>query len=475
MVVGVAHQTDMLLHRGRDAKHPERPERVTTILEKIAASKRLERCRELRAAREATDAELLAVHTAGHIARVADASRAVQEQPTYRSLREPHGDGAIYYHEATDRSARCAVGSVLEAVDASLRGEVGSSFAIVRPPGHHAEADEALGFCFYNAVAVAAAAAQRTHGAKRVAILDWDVHHGNGTQHIFDGDGDVLFLSLHRYGRGFFPGTGAVSEVGSGKGLGRTVNVPWMQAGLGDADYLAAFGLIIMPILTEFRPELLLVSAGFDAALGDVQGKMKMSPNGFALLTKEVLALPKCKKVIVFEGGYHLTVSAECADAVLAELIAHDDKEAAKEVVPQCTALSAAPAESKPAPQKPISFIESSFTTKVEYEKWLRGLEAVEASAGSSSSGDNKGDDDVCSAPDVVRAASAGAVAAAISGSGAGELGTWTEHTLRQVIAAQREYWACLRTNEHAMAVDAYFTSKPKGRKRGRSDKCRES
>ena len=114
----------------------------------------------------------------------------------------------------------------------------------------------------------------RAAGRRRVAILDWDVHHGNGTQHIFDADDGVLFISLHRYGRGFFPGTGGMREVGEGAGRGYTLNVPWMQAGLGDADYAAAFQLIVLPVLKAFDPHLLLISAGFDAALGDVQGTM---------------------------------------------------------------------------------------------------------------------------------------------------------------------------------------------------------
>lgn len=140
----------MLLHRGR-AIHPEKPERVTTALERLNASGLLNGCVKI-PAREATQEELLAVHTSGHIARVAECTRAVEENPDDQALREPQGDGAIYYHETTERAARSAAGCVIEAVDATLRGKVRSAFALVRPPGHHAEADEALGFCFYNTV-----------------------------------------------------------------------------------------------------------------------------------------------------------------------------------------------------------------------------------------------------------------------------------------------------------------------------------
>ena len=148
-LVGFAHQPDMLLHHGRE-HHPEKPERITVALDRLHASDLLKSCHPLNSERHATDEELLAVHTSGHLKRVATAARAVEDNPDDQALREPHGDGAIYYHEMTERSARCAAGSVLEAVDATLRGEVHSAYALVRPPGHHAEADEALGFCFYN-------------------------------------------------------------------------------------------------------------------------------------------------------------------------------------------------------------------------------------------------------------------------------------------------------------------------------------
>ena len=158
----------MLRHRGR-AHHPERPERLTVALTRLRASGLLDCCRELSETRLATDEELLTVHTPKHVQHVAAAARAVREKPNERALREPQGDGAIYYHEDTERAARAAVGSVLEATFAAVRGEVRSAFALVRPPGHHAEADEALGFCFFNGAAVAAAAARREHGLDRGA------------------------------------------------------------------------------------------------------------------------------------------------------------------------------------------------------------------------------------------------------------------------------------------------------------------
>ena len=257
--------------------------------------------------------------------------------------------------------------------------------------------------------AVAAAAARRVHGLKRVAILDWDVHHGNGTQHIFEDDPDVLFISLHRFGRGFFPGTGALDEVGKGKGRGRTINIPWMQAGLGDADYFAAFELVVMPILVEFAPQLLIVSAGFDAALGDPQGKCKMSPSGFAHLTRQLNTLSDCPLVAIFEGGYHLAVSAECTEAVLSEMISHAESHAADP--------DGAAACGRDRAADPSASGQSGLSRQ---------------SAPSSSCAEH------------------------------------TEQTLRQVIGIQREFWACLGEAAHASKLDAHFqTGRSRKRHRG--------
>ena len=421
-LVGFACQPEhMLLHRGRQ-HHPEKPERLTAVLDRLRASGLLDRCRQLSAERLATDEELLAVHTAGHLERVAAATRAVQDKPDDRALREPQGDGAIYYHEHTERAARCAAGSTLEATDAVLLGRARTALALVRPPGHHAERDEAMGFCFYNNAAVAAAAARREHRVERVAIVDWDVHHGNGTQHIFEEEAGVLFVSLHRCGRGFFPGTGHLDEVGRAAGVGRTVNVPWLQAGLGDADYAAAFALVVMPILREFDPQLLLISAGFDAAEGDVQGKMRLSPAGFVHMTRQLLSLqPRAKAVVVFEGGYHLDVSAACTEAVLRAMI--------DEAAEHAAAAAAAAAD------------------------------AAGADGGGGGSGGGGGGD-----------GGGGGRSGSGSGGSWGSLGEHTELLLRRVIAVQREHWPCLRTEEHARAVDQYFTRQSAGaRKRGRS------
>ena len=456
--VGFAYHPCMLEHCGCSDKHPEKPERVTTILQRLEGAGLTARCKALLSEeRLASDEELLAVHTEAHIANVTAGSEAVRAAPESRGLREPHGDGAIYFHEATEHSARAAAGSVLSACDAALSGKVRTAFALVRPPGHHAEAGEALGFCFYNSVAVAAAKALRpsrhcteepagsgdqlrtapaqpvhvpvSRRVERVAIVDWDVHHGNGTQHIFEADPNVLFISLHRFGRGFFPGTGALNEVGTAAGRGRTVNVPWMQAGLGDADYAAAFTLVVLPILREFAPDLLIISAGFDAALGDVQGKMRCSPSGFAWMTRQLFSLGgSCVPVVVFEGGYHLEASAACAEAVLVEMLAHFDDAA----------------EAQRAPAAPTA-----------------GATAA-VKAGSTAAVTSVDSDHARETPAIL------AEVAAVESMGG--LGTLTETLLRQVLTVQREFWTSLRSDEHANAVEMVFNRRgPRGcRKRGR-------
>ena len=199
------------------------------------------------------------------------------------------------------------------------------AFALVRPPGHHAGCDStpghhAEGFCFYNSVAVAAGVALDSGLAARVCIIDWDVHHGNGTQSIFWEDSRVLYISLHRYGGRWYPQTGSIKEEGAGRGRGYNVNIAWPEDGLTDSDYLAAFRLIVMPILEEFGPCLMLVSAGFDAGEGDVQGKMRVSPSGVGAFTRELMGLG-VPTVLALEGGYNDIVTNHSCEAVLRALL----------------------------------------------------------------------------------------------------------------------------------------------------------
>lgn len=214
-------------------------------------------------------------------------------------------------------AAEVAAGTALAAVEAVMKGETPSAFALVRPPGHHAEPVRARGFCLFNNVAVAAAHAQAELGCERVLILDWDAHHGNGTQDIFWADPDVLFFDIHR-GAPFYPGSGALDEIGAGLGEGTTVNVP-MPAGSGDVAYLKALREILVPAAEYFKPDLILVSAGFDAHWHDLA--LNVSYEGFAAMTAVVqeLADSVCEGRLVFvlEGGYNLESLARGTHSVL--------------------------------------------------------------------------------------------------------------------------------------------------------------
>ena len=178
-----------------------------------------------------------------------------------------------------------------------------------------------MGFCLYNNVAVAARAVQAARLCERVLIVDWDVHHGNGTQHSFWDDPSVLYFSTHQFP--FYPGTGAAEEAGGGTGRGFNVNVPW-PAGMGDAEYLAAFDRLLLPIARSFSPELVLVSAGFDAAAGDLLGGMRVSPEGYAALTERLLSLADGRVVLALEGGYNLDAIARSAAACLRVLLGEE-------------------------------------------------------------------------------------------------------------------------------------------------------
>jgi acetoin utilization deacetylase AcuC-like enzyme len=203
--------------------------------------------------------------------------------------------------------ALLAVGGVLVALDAVMSGEVSNAFAFVRPPGHHAKPDKAMGFCLFNNVAIAALHAIRTRDLERVLIVDFDLHHGNGTQKAFYTSPEVLYISTHQWPH--YPGTGSLEEVGRDAGEGFTLNAP-MPAGMGDAEYVAMFRSIIGPVSREFAPQLVLVSAGFDAYYKDPLGSMGLTERGYAAVTREILAVADAccegKAVFALEGGYHL-------------------------------------------------------------------------------------------------------------------------------------------------------------------------
>jgi acetoin utilization deacetylase AcuC-like enzyme len=214
--------------------------------------------------------------------------------------------------------AELAVGGVLSAVDAVAAGSFRNAFCAVRPPGHHATRDGGMGFCIFNNVALAARYLQKSHGIAKVLIVDWDYHHGNGTQDIFYDDPAVFYFSTHHYGA--YPGTGAPSEHGAGRGLGATLNVP-LPAGCSDAQIYQALDSRLAPAAKEFGPDFILISAGFDAMRGDLLGCFDVTPQGFAAITRLVrdLAEELCsgRLVSVLEGGYRLDGLAACVAAHL--------------------------------------------------------------------------------------------------------------------------------------------------------------
>ena len=265
-------------------------------------------------ARPAGFSELVTLHTPDYVRQVA----ATEGRDHYALTPDTHTSAGSY------QAALLAVGGVMEAVTAVVTGAVTNAFALVRPPGHHAEKSRAMGFCLFNNAALAAVHALDRLGLRRVLLVDWDVHHGNGTQHFFEADDRVLFFSVHQYPH--FPGTGFFTETGRGRGEGYTMNVP-IPGGYGDAEFTALFERLLRPVALSFAPELILVSAGFDTHARDPMGKMKMTPAGFACLTRSLMQMADAccggRLVLVLEGGYHLETLGASVKAVLDELSGH--------------------------------------------------------------------------------------------------------------------------------------------------------
>jgi acetoin utilization deacetylase AcuC-like enzyme len=287
--------------------HPERPERAE-VFDAVAAAWR-RHGGSVDAPRAATRDALARVHTAAYLDEIAaTAGRAVMLDPdTFTST-------------ATHEVALLAAGAAIDAARHAVRtGE--PSMALVRPPGHHAEPDRAMGFCLYNNIAIAAAAL-RADGLARVAIVDIDVHHGNGTQDAFYADPSVLYVSSHQYP--YYPGTGAATETGTGAGTGFTVNIP-LEAGATDAEFEEAYRLKVIPALDAFRPDAMLVSAGFDAHERDPLAGMRMTTAGYTRLVTmlDEAATRVCGRrlALVTEGGYHLAALRECLESAIGVLV----------------------------------------------------------------------------------------------------------------------------------------------------------
>jgi len=288
--------------------HPERAERIDVLLSSIAEGPGL--CRL--APRMASADEVVLVHRDEHFERV----------ERTRNFERYAFDADTPVSAGSFEAALLAVGGLLELGDQVAAGRVRNGFAFVRPPGHHAERDRAMGFCLFNNVAVAAAYLRRRYGYERILVMDWDVHHGNGTQNAFYDDPGVLYISTHRYP--FYPGSGAADEVGRGEGEGFTVNIP-LPGGFGDAEYREAFVTIVEPIAMQYQPDFVLISAGFDPHARDPLGGMEVSEEGFAAMARSLLAVAtesaagRC--VAVLEGGYDLRAIRDSSARVLSELV----------------------------------------------------------------------------------------------------------------------------------------------------------
>ena len=278
--------------------HPEHAGRIKQVWQELESSGVLARLQPLEP-KPATDAQILAVHDKQHL----DMLMGLRMLDRTMLL-----DSDTYVLPETPEIARLAAGATCEAVSAVMNGAVDNALVAVRPPGHHAVPSRAMGFCLLGNIGVAARHAQTAHDAKRVMIVDYDVHHGNGTQDMFYDDESVLFISTHQYP--FYPGSGAINDTGRGKGRGYTLNIP-LGRGHGDANYARIFAEIIWPAARRFQPDLILVSAGFDAHWVDPLASMNLTLAGYAQITRELIKMAEelCGGRIVFlmEGGYDLT------------------------------------------------------------------------------------------------------------------------------------------------------------------------
>ncbi|KAI4502278.1 hypothetical protein M0802_002960 [Mischocyttarus mexicanus] len=339
---GLAYDQLMLKHAcvcGETVRgHPEHGGRLQSVWARLSETGLSQRCSRVRS-RQATLEEIQTCHSEAHTFLFGTNPMNRQKLdmtkfPQLPIIELPCGgvgvDSDTTWNELnTAPAARMAVGCVVDLALKAAMGDIKNGFAVVRPPGHHAESNQAMGFCFFNSVAIAARLLQQKLDIRKILILDWDVHHGNGTQHMFYDDPRILYLSIHRHDEGnFFPGTGGPTECGTGEGLGYNVNVAWsggLNPPMGDAEYLAAFRTIVMPIAKIFDPEIILVSAGFDAAVGHSAplGGYKVSPACFGKMTQQLLTLAGGKVVLALEGGYDLAAicdsAQECVRALLGD------------------------------------------------------------------------------------------------------------------------------------------------------------
>uniref|UniRef100_A0AAR2LLP5 Histone deacetylase n=1 Tax=Pygocentrus nattereri TaxID=42514 RepID=A0AAR2LLP5_PYGNA len=361
LFTGLVYDTLMQKHQcmcGNTNTHPEHAGRIQSIWSRLQETGLRGKCECIRG-RKATLEELQTVHSEAHVLlygtnplRQKLDSKTHARSVTPMFVRLPCGgigvDSDTIWNEVHSSSAaRLAVGSVVELVFKVASGELKNGFAVVRPPGHHAEESTPMGFCYFNSVAIAAKLLQQRLNVSKILIVDWDVHHGNGTQQAFYSDPNILYLSLHRYDDGnFFPGSGAPDEVGSGSGLGFNVNMAFtggLDPPMGDAEYLAAFRTVVMPIANEFAPDVVLVSSGFDAVEGHPPplGGYKLTAKCFGYLTKQLMGLAGGRLVLALEGGHDLTAICDASEACVSALLGNELEPLSDEVLQQRPSLNA--------------------------------------------------------------------------------------------------------------------------------------
>ncbi|XP_055020081.1 histone deacetylase 4 isoform X1 [Boleophthalmus pectinirostris] len=336
---GLVYDSLMQKHQcmcGNTNSHPEHAGRIQSIWSRLQETGLRAQCECIRG-RKATLEELQTVHSEAHVLLYGTnpLRQKLDCSITPMFVRLPCGgvgvDSDTIWNEVHSSSAaRLAVGSVVELVFKVATGELKNGFAVVRPPGHHAEESTPMGFCYFNSVAIAAKLLQQRLNVNKILIVDWDVHHGNGTQQAFYDDPNVLYLSIHRYDDGnFFPGSGAPDEVGSGPGVGFNVNVAFtggLDPPMGDVEYLAAFRTVVMPIANEFAPDIVLVSSGFDAVEGHPPplGGYTLTSKCFGYLTRQLMSLAAGRVVLALEGGHDLTAICDASEACVAALLGQE-------------------------------------------------------------------------------------------------------------------------------------------------------
>uniref|UniRef100_A0A674AL07 Histone deacetylase n=1 Tax=Salmo trutta TaxID=8032 RepID=A0A674AL07_SALTR len=337
---GLVYDTFMLKHQcmcGNTHIHPEHAGRIQSVWSRLQETGLLGRCERIRG-RKATLDEIQTVHSEYHTLLYGTSPLNRQKLDSKKLLGQGGDECVLYCPLQVDSdtvwnemhssgAVRMAVGCVIELAFKVAAGELKNGFAVVRPPGHHAEESTAMGFCFFNSVAITAKLLQQKLGVSKILIVDWDIHHGNGTQQAFYNDPNVLYISMHRYDDGnFFPGSGAPEEVGVGPGVGFNTNIAWtggVEPPMGDVEYLTAFRTVVMPIANEFSPDVVLVSAGFDAVEGHQSplGGYNVTAKCFGHLTKQLMKLAGGRVVLALEGGHDLTAICDASESCVAALL----------------------------------------------------------------------------------------------------------------------------------------------------------